>query len=62
MLLLMPTQNVSMTDEMYSLVRRLQGEWGYTTFAASFDRLLKLGWAHWSGCLKENKGKEAFNE
>jgi len=41
----MPTQNVSMSNEVYDLVRKRQSERG-GTFSGALDNLVKLAYAH----------------
>lgn len=48
----MPVVNMSMSDDMYSLVRRMQSGWGLGV-SATMSKIVNLFWAHWSGCLGE---------
>ncbi len=46
--------NVSMSDEMYGLLGKMQTEFGLG-LSKTLTRMMKLSWAHWSGCLEEGK-------
>jgi len=59
----MPAMNLSFDDETYALVATMARENSLTLSAAN-RRLLKLGWAHLSGCLEKTAKdlEEAFDE
>lgn len=49
----MPSISLSMTDEQYELLKKMRHEWILQSWSQTVERFMKLGWAHWDGCLKE---------
>ncbi len=51
----MPAMSLYLNDELYELVKKMEHDWILQGRSATVERFIRLGWAHWSGCLDEEK-------